>query len=160
MVLDSGSGSGILSLRIFEMEVPWDCRDNFQSSFRDFSSLEFLPRTVSWAKFNRPCGTRFRDGRSHAPSSAAEVRFFEASGAKCFFSRLRIRQERSEGRTSGAKALIRLACCGTAEAVPFVERRFPIGDGQGRTEKKSQISPLLEKHFHERSAELQSLRWG
>ncbi len=24
------------------------------------------PRTASWAKFNRPYGTRFRDGRSHA----------------------------------------------------------------------------------------------
>src|SRR5450631_2967777 len=31
--------------------------DNFQSSLRDFSSLEFLPRTASWAKFSRPCGT-------------------------------------------------------------------------------------------------------
>jgi hypothetical protein len=31
---------------------------NFQSSLRDFSSLESLPRTASWAKVSRPCGTR------------------------------------------------------------------------------------------------------
>jgi hypothetical protein len=35
-------------------EVPVD---HFQSSLQDFSSLEFLPRTASWAKFSRPCGT-------------------------------------------------------------------------------------------------------
>src|ERR1700733_142629 len=32
---------------------------NLQSSLRDFSSFEFLPRTASWAKFSRPCGTHF-----------------------------------------------------------------------------------------------------
>src|ERR1700738_4900438 len=35
---------------------------NFQSSLRDFSSFEFLPRTASWAKFSRPCGTHFAIG--------------------------------------------------------------------------------------------------
>ena len=35
---------------------------NFQSSLRDFSSLEFLPRTASWAKFSRPCGTQLGNG--------------------------------------------------------------------------------------------------
>jgi hypothetical protein len=72
-------------------------------------------------------------------------------------------------RTSGAKALIGPAYFGTAEAVPFVERPFPIGEGKGRTEKKKpQISPLrcapVEMtnlwqgeipRFQERSAELQ-----
>jgi hypothetical protein len=32
---------------------------DFQSSLRDFSSLESLPRTASWPKFSRPCGTQF-----------------------------------------------------------------------------------------------------
>jgi hypothetical protein len=35
-----------------------------QSSLRDFSSLESPPRTASWAKFNRPCGTHFAIGKS------------------------------------------------------------------------------------------------
>src|SRR5450631_3936456 len=69
MVLDSGSGYGILNRGIFEgrsaVGLP---PGNFQSSLRDFSSLEPQPRTASWAKFSRPCGTRFRDGRSHADS--------------------------------------------------------------------------------------------
>src|ERR1700688_4580795 len=41
---------------------------NFQSSLRDFSSLESLPRTASWAKFSRPCGTNLaiaRFSRTH-----------------------------------------------------------------------------------------------
>src|SRR5450631_4603048 len=37
--------------------------DNFQSSLRDFSSLEFPPRTPSWAKFSRPSGTHSAIGR-------------------------------------------------------------------------------------------------
>ncbi len=49
-------------------------KGNFQSSLRDFSSLESLPRTKSWAKFSRPCGTRSRDGRSHAESRARPYR--------------------------------------------------------------------------------------
>ena len=32
-------------------------------ALRDFSSLEFLPRTASWAKFSRPSGTHFAIGR-------------------------------------------------------------------------------------------------
>ena len=32
-------------------------REGFQSSLRDFSSPESLPRTTSWAKLSRPCGT-------------------------------------------------------------------------------------------------------
>ncbi len=52
------------------MEVLWGSPPgNFQSSLRDFSSLEFLPRTASWAKFSRPCGTHFAIG-SHADSKA------------------------------------------------------------------------------------------
>src|ERR1700688_773478 len=61
MVLDSGS----------EMGVPRGLPPgNFQSSLRDFSSLESLPRTASWAKFSRPCGTRLGGGRSHADTEA------------------------------------------------------------------------------------------
>src|SRR5450432_2917041 len=77
MVLDSGSGSGILNRGIFEgrsaVGLP---PGNFQSSLRDFSSLEPQPRTASWAKFSRPCGTRFRDGRSHADSEGRGFSFF------------------------------------------------------------------------------------
>ena len=44
----------------------------FQSSLRDFSSLESLPRTTSWAKFNRPCGTEFGNGvHTRAPKAPA-----------------------------------------------------------------------------------------
>jgi hypothetical protein len=35
---------------------------NFQSSLRDFSFLESLPRTASWAKFSRPSGTHSARG--------------------------------------------------------------------------------------------------
>jgi hypothetical protein len=36
------------------MEVLWErLRVKFQSSLQDFSSLEFLPRTASWAKFSK-----------------------------------------------------------------------------------------------------------
>jgi hypothetical protein len=42
------------------MEVLWGSPPgNFQSSLRDFSFFEFLPRTASWAKLGRPCGTYF-----------------------------------------------------------------------------------------------------
>ena len=67
MVLDSGSGSGILN-REYSMEVPWDCLRVTSSRPSGTLSLESQPRTASWAKFSRPCGTRFRDGRSHADS--------------------------------------------------------------------------------------------
>jgi hypothetical protein len=51
MILDSGN----------EMGVPWGLPAGiFQSSLRDFSSVESLPRTASWAKFSRPYGTRFK----------------------------------------------------------------------------------------------------
>jgi hypothetical protein len=66
MVPKAGSGSGILNCGIF---LRWKCSrsppGNFQSSLRDFSSLESLPRTASWAKFSRPCGTHFAIVRSH-----------------------------------------------------------------------------------------------
>src|SRR5271156_5130478 len=40
-------------LKVFE-----DCiAAHLQSSLRDFSTLESLPRTASWAKFSRPFGT-------------------------------------------------------------------------------------------------------
>ena len=40
------------------MEVLWRSPSGyFQSSLRDFSSVEFLPRTASWAKFSRPRST-------------------------------------------------------------------------------------------------------
>jgi hypothetical protein len=39
--------------------VKWKCLalppGNFQSSLRDFSSLESLPRTASWAEFSHTC---------------------------------------------------------------------------------------------------------
>ena len=58
MVLNSGSESGILNRRIFQDgSALGSPSGNFQSSLRDFSSLESLPRTASWAKFSRPCGT-------------------------------------------------------------------------------------------------------
>ena len=47
---------------------------NFQSSLRDFSSLESLPRTASWAKFSRPCGTHFATRRFSHPLFSPEVR--------------------------------------------------------------------------------------
>jgi hypothetical protein len=56
------------------MEALWGSPPGkFQSSLRDFSSFEFLPRTASWAKFSRPCGTHFAvgfhaDSKSRAPS--------------------------------------------------------------------------------------------
>jgi hypothetical protein len=51
MVLNSGSRSGILDRKHIS-RVP----RTFQSSLRDFSSLESPPRTTSWAKFSRPTG--------------------------------------------------------------------------------------------------------
>src|SRR3984885_10789751 len=54
--------------------VPFREAGNFQSSLRDFSSLESLPRTASWAKFSRPCGTHFAIGRfSRKPVSIFAV---------------------------------------------------------------------------------------
>src|SRR3984885_4976875 len=50
--------------------VPFREAGNFQSSLRDFSSLESLPRTASWAKFSRPSGTHLVIVGSHADSKA------------------------------------------------------------------------------------------
>src|ERR1700732_1240450 len=70
MVLDSGSELGV------PPELP---PGNFQSSLRDFSSFESLPRTASWAKFSRPCGTHFAIG-SHAGLKAVP---FKESAQRC-----------------------------------------------------------------------------
>ena len=41
---------------------------SFQSSLRDLSSLEYLPRTAFWAKFSRPSGTHLsQSAGSHTP---------------------------------------------------------------------------------------------
>src|SRR5216684_6162945 len=71
MVLNSDSGWGNSQSRNTS-RFP----GSFQSSLRDFSSLESLPRTASWAKFSRPCGTDFAVDGSHADSLAPEVRFY------------------------------------------------------------------------------------
>jgi len=34
------------------------------------SSFQIQPRTASWAKFNRPCGTKFVNPSCHTPSKA------------------------------------------------------------------------------------------
>jgi hypothetical protein len=58
-------GSTILKRGIFWIEGLWGSpSSNFQSSLRDSSSFESLPRTASWARFSRPFGT------SHADSGA------------------------------------------------------------------------------------------
>jgi hypothetical protein len=49
---------------------------NFQSSLRDLSSLEISPRTTSWAKFSRPCGTLLAIG---APGMIALSKFLYRS---------------------------------------------------------------------------------
>ena len=53
--------------------VPFREAGNFQLSLRDFSSLESLPRTASWAKFNRPSGTHLAIVSSHADSKAQSI---------------------------------------------------------------------------------------
>jgi hypothetical protein len=66
MALNPGGGSGILNPEQFDIEVLGSPPGTFHSSLRDFSSLESLPRTASWAKFNkfnRPCGTHLAIGR-------------------------------------------------------------------------------------------------
>jgi hypothetical protein len=50
--------------------VPFREASNFQSSLRDFSSLESLPRTASWAKFSRPYGTHPAILSSHLDTEA------------------------------------------------------------------------------------------
>jgi hypothetical protein len=48
----------------FAMEGLWDrLRVSASRPYGTFSSLESLPRTASWAKFSRPCGTHFAIGR-------------------------------------------------------------------------------------------------
>jgi hypothetical protein len=64
------------------MEVLWGRpQGNFQSSLRDFSSFESLPRTASWAKFSRPCGTHF--SRAHAFVLLPMYGMAEAPYASC-----------------------------------------------------------------------------
>jgi len=42
------------------LKVVQDCvAAYFQPSLRDWSSFQIQPRTASWAKFSRPCGTEF-----------------------------------------------------------------------------------------------------
>lgn len=41
-------------------------RGKFRSSLHDVSTLEFLPRNVSWATFSSPCGTHFAVGSDSA----------------------------------------------------------------------------------------------
>jgi len=46
-----GSGLGVSIAEYLNEGSVWDCLGYLQSSLRDLSSFESLPRTASWAKF-------------------------------------------------------------------------------------------------------------
>jgi hypothetical protein len=56
-VLDTWTGFGPRAGKISRWKPCGSMRTKIQSSLRDFSPLESLPRTTSWAKFSRPFGT-------------------------------------------------------------------------------------------------------
>ena len=91
------------------MEVLWGLPSgNFQPSLRDFPSLEFLPRTASWAKVSRPCGTHCAIG-SYPLALATEVRLWPVPN---FFKALRLVFQQALG------------------IHPFEKERWPIGHGR------------------------------
>jgi len=83
------------------------------------------PGLASWAKFSRPCGTRFRDGRSHADSS---------------FPFGRISRTAQEMKVQGLKPVPCCALYGPTEVVP----RYKT---MGRSLPDSHGSAEMVMHF-------------
>jgi hypothetical protein len=120
------------------MEVLWGSPSGcFQSSLRDFSSFEFLPRTASWAKFSRPCGTQLHDGRfSRTHFTPRRDKIFMARLKPCpSFRDAPIRKRRLDGRNEPADVL---GCAPSGSANtrrmshPHQQERSETGRKRGR----------------------------
>jgi hypothetical protein len=90
--------------------------DNFQSSLRDLSCLESLPRTASWAKFSRPLRDLFCrpfSRRLFSPSFSSHIKKAASLGARLIHLQLLVDWHVFQGLYDPTRPVNFNCCIGT-----------------------------------------------